>query len=226
MVGLLCRLTKLRRRRSPIDVVPAVVPHRPSMFLVGRTGAACEPAPALSAMSGDRRARSMQREPSFSTVQVAPDFSPAEYADTFAALQVPTSSKVLDLVPARLLCADIFERLAGAWTAASAAVPQLGIVLSFERWVMLRDTALAALQPLIARGIRVQVFYAEQASAGYLTEWFARGWVVHDVRAAIATLATGWCPSPSWPCHRGTARRVRSRPDRLAAGALARGSGD
>ena len=54
---------------------------------------------------------------------------------------------MLDLVPARLLCADIFERLAGVWTAASDAVPQLGIVLSFERWVMLRDTALAALRP-------------------------------------------------------------------------------
>jgi hypothetical protein len=72
-------------------------------------------------------------EPRFSIVQVGPDFSPRDYANTFAALQLPPSGKVLDLVPARLLCADIFERLAAAWTAAPAAVSRLGIVLSFER---------------------------------------------------------------------------------------------
>lgn len=195
-MDLLCHLTQLRRRRSRINAAPTEVQHGPNMLQV--RCARSEPAPVLSVARGDRHAGSMQRRPPLSTVRVSPDFSPADYADTFAALQLPTSGKVLDLVPARLLCADIFERLAGGWTAAADAVPQLAIVLSFERWVMLRDTALAALQPLIERSIRIQVFYAKQASAGYLAEWFARGWVVHDVRAAIATLAKRWRPSASW----------------------------
>jgi tetratricopeptide (TPR) repeat protein len=138
-------------------------------------------------------------EPRFSIVQVGPDFSPRDYANTFTALQLPPSGKVLDLVPARLLCADVFERLAAAWTAAPTAVSRLGIVLSFERWVVLRGAALASLQPLAARGLRLEVFYAEQAAAGHLAEWFAHDRVVHDVRAAIATLAARWHPSPSWP---------------------------
>jgi len=149
VVGLLCRLTRLRRRRSPIDAAPAEAQRGPSMVMVRRTCAPSEPALVRSAPTGYHGARSAQHGPSFSTVRVAPEFSPRDYADTFAALQSPTSSKVLDLVPARLLCADIFERLSGAWTATSDVVPRLGIVLSFERWVMLRDIALAALQPLM-----------------------------------------------------------------------------
>lgn len=152
----------------------------------------------MQSAAGSFNAQGMQREPWFSTVQVAPDFSRQDYADTFAALQRPTCSKVLDLVPARLLCADIFERLALAWTATTDTVPRLAIVLSFERWVMLRDTALTALQPLVGRGLRVEVFYAEQASAGYLGEWFTGDWIVHDVRAAIATLAKRGRPVASW----------------------------
>jgi tetratricopeptide (TPR) repeat protein len=144
------------------------------------------------------RARGAPRYEPFSTVRVEPEFSPRDYVATFEALQQPSCGKLLDLVPARLLCADVFERLAGAWIAEADVVPRLGILLSFERWVMLRDTALAALQPLVARGIRVEVFYAEQLSAGYLCEWFTRGWIVHDVRAAIATLAARGYPSASW----------------------------
>lgn len=68
------------------------------------------------------------REPPFSVVRVASDFSPRDYAATFAALQRPTSGQVLDLVPARLLCADVFERLAAAWTAGADAMARLGIL--------------------------------------------------------------------------------------------------
>jgi ATP/maltotriose-dependent transcriptional regulator MalT len=72
-------------------------------------------------------------------------------------------------------------------------------LLSFERWVLLGNTALTALQALAARGIRVNVFYAEQASAGYLVEWFVHGQFVHNVPAAIATLIENWHPSESSP---------------------------
>ncbi len=157
------------------------------------------PAPKRASGAQPHAGVATRREPSFSTVRVAPAFTPRDYAVTFAELQQSPSSKLLDLASVRLLCADVFERLAGAWTATRDAVPRLAILLSFERWVMLRDTALAALQPLVARGVRVEVFYAEQASTGYLAEWFTRGWVVHNVQAAIATLSARWYPAASWP---------------------------
>jgi len=141
----------------------------------------------------------MMRRELFSTVRVEPAFGPRTYAVTFAALQRTPTAKLLDLVPARRLCADVFDRLATAWTVSSDHVPRLGILLSFERWVMLRETGLAALQPLVARGIRVQVFYAEQASAGHLATWFRHGQFVHDLGAVIATLTARWQPDPSWP---------------------------
>jgi tetratricopeptide (TPR) repeat protein len=136
--------------------------------------------------------------PTFSTIRVVPAFGPRDYAAIFAALQEPTGSKLLDLVPARLLCADLFEDLARAWSAGCETVPRLGILVSFERW-MLRDVALVQLHPLAARGVRVDVLYAEQAAAGYLDAWFAHGQVVHNVPAAIATLAAHWQPSEGWP---------------------------
>ncbi len=145
------------------------------------------------------RLRSVSRAPRYSTVRVGPEFSPRDYPAIFAALQAPAGSRLFDLVSARLLCADLFEDLAAAWTVGRETVPRLGILVSFERWVMLRDAALAQLQPLAARGIRVEMHYAEQASAGYLTAWFAHGQVVHDVPAAIATLVAHWHPSPSGP---------------------------
>jgi ATP/maltotriose-dependent transcriptional regulator MalT len=73
---------------------------------------------------------------------------------------------------------------------------------------MLRDAALASLQPLVARGLRLEVFYAEQAAADHLAEWFAHDQVVHDVHAAIATLAARWHPSPGWPMVINTLARL------------------
>lgn len=160
----------------------------------GWSEASCSP-PMRGAGSG----QGTRAAPSFSTIGVAPEFSPRDYGATFAALQAPLFSKLLDLVPVRLLCADIFEHLADAWIAGPDAMPRLGILLSFERWVMLGSTALTALQPLAARGIRVNVFYAEQASAGHLAAWFAYGQFLHNVPAVIARLTQEWHPSESSP---------------------------
>ena len=59
-------------------------------------------------------------------IRVEPVFRPRDYARTFTALQLPMSAKLLDLTPARLICADLFDRLAGAWTAPPGTVPRLG----------------------------------------------------------------------------------------------------
>ncbi len=192
----------LLRRLSPraAQVVPPIGdrerPRAPiGHFAPARSGQS----PTPPAPRGRVRRRGTGGAPRFSTVRVGPAFSPRDYRAIFAALQAPAGSKLLDLVPARLLCADLFEDLAVAWTVGRETVPRLGILVSFERWVMLRDAALAQLQLLAARGIRVEVVYAEQAAAGYLAAWFAHGQVVHNVPAAIATLAAHWYPSPSWP---------------------------
>jgi len=84
----------------------------------------------------------------------------------------------------------VFERLSRAWTARRDAIPRLGILLRFESWVWLRATALAALRPLANQGIRVAVFYEEQAD--HLGNWFAHGEVVHDAAAAVAAVAARW----------------------------------
>lgn len=187
------RIGRVRARRQL--AAGTSVRHAP----IGAPGSARR----VSSLATTRRERSRSpiarpRAPRFSTVRVTSDFSPREYTDTFRALQIPPAGKVLDLVPAHLLCADVFERLGAAWTAESGAVPRLAILLSFERWVMLRDAALASLQPLAARGVRVEVFYAEQAAAGFLADWFGHGRILHNVRGVIATLTRRWYPSPSW----------------------------
>ena len=174
-----------------------------------RAAAGAGPAPRAATPAGNRPTRiATDHEPRFSTVRVDPDFGPRSYASTFAALQEPPFAKLLDLVPARLLSADVFARLAEAWTATPDAVPRLGILLSFERWVMLGETAVAALGPLAARGVKCEVFYAEQASSRALAAWFAHGQVVHDVAAAIATLTARWQPSAIWPAVIETLTRL------------------
>jgi tetratricopeptide (TPR) repeat protein len=148
---------------------------------------------------GSAPPRGAHRAPPFSIVRVVPGFCPRDYAATFAALQEPAmGGKLLDLVSARLLSADVFKDLARAWTVDAGVVPRLGILLSFERWVMHREAALADLEPLAMRGVRIEVLYAEQAAAGYLGPWFAHGQFVHNVPGAIATLAAHWYPSDSW----------------------------
>ena len=203
-------LTFLRRGSASALALLRHVPGRPARIdrvvcdrdrprtLIGQLSPApSKRPPTPPAPRGGDLVRGARGAPRFSTVRVVPEFSPRDYAAIFAALQAPAAGKLLDLVPARLLCADVFEDLARAWTVGSDVVLRLGILLSFERWVMQREAALAALEPLAARGVRVEVFYAEQASAGYLAPWFAHGQVVHNVPAAIATLAAHWHPSES-----------------------------
>jgi hypothetical protein len=177
VVQLVAHWRMRKRRRTVAGAAPASV-HAPSAPRAADSSRRSLP---VRVVASSRAPIAAKRDPSFSTVRVAPTFSSGDYAATFAALQLPPSAKLLDLVPAPMLCADVFDRLTAAWTAPADAVPRLGILLSFERWAMLRETALAALQPVTARGIRVEVFYEQQASAGHLPAWFALGQVVHDV---------------------------------------------
>jgi tetratricopeptide (TPR) repeat protein len=146
-----------------------------------------------------RPSAATKRDERFWIIRAEPEFRPRDYASTFAALQLPWSAKLFDLTPARLISADLFDQLAAAWTAPPDVVPRLGILLSFERWVMLRETIAVALQPLAVRGVRVGIFYDEQAWGGGLATWFSHGELVHNVPAVIDTLAHRWHPSSLWP---------------------------
>jgi hypothetical protein len=130
----------------------------------------------------------------FSLVTVDAEFHPRLYAATFAALQVPRISKLLALTRARVVWPDLFQCLAAAWTAPPRTVPRLGIVLPFERWVMLRDAALASLRPLAPRGVLVEVLYQEQAAGPQIAAWFSRGLLVHKIPTADGKAR---CPSPT-----------------------------
>ena len=161
-------------------------------------GPASRPPAAVNA-ANVRPDAAAKRDELFWAIRVEPEFRPRDYASTFAALQLPWSAKLFDLTHARLISADLFEQLATAWTAPMGVVPRLGILLSFERWVALRETVEAALRPLAAHGVRVGVFYDEQAWGGGLATWFSHGRLVHNVPAVIETLTQRWHPSELWP---------------------------
>jgi tetratricopeptide (TPR) repeat protein len=199
LVGLVARRHKRGRLRLAAGTQTEHVPNG--------AGPTLRVVPPVSG-SHRRAGIATRRDELFTTVRVAPEFSPRAYAATFAALQIPPSSKLLDLTPARMLSADVFDRLRDAWTAAPDAVPRLGIVLSFERWVMLRETAVAALQPLAARGVKVEVFYEEQAWGARLDAWFCHGQLVHNVPAVVTTLTMRWQPSAIWPMVIDTLSRL------------------
>jgi tetratricopeptide (TPR) repeat protein len=133
-------------------------------------------------------------------VRVEAAFGARGYAATFATLQRTPGCKLLDLTPARMLSIEVFERLATSWTAPPGTVPRLGILLSFERWVMLRDDARAALAPLAGAGVVVEVLYEEQAWGMCAAVWFALGNIIHNVPAVLSSLAKRWQPSSAiWP---------------------------
>ena len=135
----------------------------------------------------------------FSIIKVAPDFGPRAYAAAFLALQVPTGSKLFDLTPATMVSLDLFERLAKAWTSPAGAVPRLALAVSFERWVMCREVALAALEPIAAQGVRIALLYDAQINGTRLAAWLERGHIVHNVRGVVDALTAGWTPSAVWP---------------------------
>jgi len=140
-------LRRLPARRGQTDRV-ICAPGRARTPIGRLAPARSKPLPTPPAARSRARVRDTRGAPKFSTVRVVQEFSHRDYKATFAALQEPSTGRLLDLVPARLLCADIFEDLAAAWIAGPKAMPRLGILLSFERWVMLRAAASTALQPL------------------------------------------------------------------------------
>jgi tetratricopeptide (TPR) repeat protein len=71
--------------------------------------------------------------------------------------------------------------------------------LPFERWAVLRERAHDALEPLITRGVEVELFYQEQADAGAVASWFTERRVTHDVPAVVESLRWQWEPGATWP---------------------------
>lgn len=152
-----------------------------------------------------------ERDAPFLPVPVRPWFSPKLHPEVLSQLQAPSMPKLLDLTHAQTVDAEMFANLAASWIAPATATPRLGVLVSFERWVTLRDTALAALQPLADRGIRLQMFYEQQAWGGQLDAWFRHGAIVHNLPAAIAKLGRRWEPLANWPTVIDTiARLVRA----------------
>lgn len=140
-----------------------------------------------------------EREDSFLPVPVRPWYCPKLHPEVLSQLQTPSMAKLLDLTHAQTVDEETFANLAAAWTAPATATPRLGILVSFERWATLREVALAALQPLAERGIRLQIFYEQQAWGGQLDAWFRHDQIVHNLPAAIAKLGRCWAPSANWP---------------------------
>jgi len=111
---------------------------------------------------------------------------------SFAELQSFVGPALIDLTAADLLSIDVFEQVAAAWTASADIVPQLGFVLSFECWVLLHQGARRPLEPIAARGIEIEVFYAEQREGGQIDLWFANGRLEHNLPAVIDRLRQQW----------------------------------
>ena len=140
-----------------------------------------------------------ERDDAFLPVPVKPWFCPREHPEVLAELQAPPMAKLLDLTHALKVDADMFADIAVAWTAPSTATPRLGILVSFVRWAMLRDDALAALQPLVARGVQLEIFYEQQAWGGQLNAWFRHDQIVHNLPGVVAKLGRIWNAPPNWP---------------------------
>ena len=128
--------------------------------------------------------------PEADCVEVRSDFGERLYSAVFELLQLGPRCKVLDLRAARVLRIDLFERLAAAWRVSPASIPKLAIVLGYESWAVLHKVARRQLQPLIDRGIAVELFYAQQVER--LSIWFAQDRIDHNVAAIVAWLRTEW----------------------------------
>ena len=128
--------------------------------------------------------------PEVECVNVLSDFGEQLYPALFERLQLGPRCKVLDLRAARVLRVDLFERLAGAWHASPVTIPKLAIVLGYESWAVLHKVARRRLQPLVDRGVAVELFYAQQIDR--LPIWLARDRIDHDVAAVVTWLRTEW----------------------------------
>jgi hypothetical protein len=137
-------------------------------------------------------------------------------------LQLAPKSKLLDLSAALFLRSDVFRTLVNEWNAPPGSVPRLGVLLSFVGWTMLGDFVRAELQPLVEKGVAVEVFYEEQAHADRegLSAWFSGGEVVHNISAVVEALVARWRPTSNWREVLETVERlVRAsvRPDDVPA---------
>ncbi|MEO7733981.1 MAG: hypothetical protein ABIY55_23660, partial [Kofleriaceae bacterium] len=132
-----------------------------------------------------------------SAIAVPQTFCERDYDALLQALSSP-GPKLLDLSAARSIRLDLFTALASRWTPNPELVPRLAIVLRFEHWAVLRETASFQLAPLHARGVEAAIFYREQTLADRLLPWFERGEATHNVAAVLCTLRR-WQPSPLSP---------------------------
>jgi hypothetical protein len=130
---------------------------------------------------------------------------------------LPPKSKLLDLSAASIIRSDVFKTLVNEWTAPPGSVPRLGVLLSFVGWAMLGEFVRTELQPLVERGVAIEVFYEEQAHADRegLSAWFSGGEVVHNVSAVVETLVARWRPTENW-------REVLETVERLARASVPR----
>jgi tetratricopeptide (TPR) repeat protein len=147
---------------------------------------------------------------------IAPDrdFNDVQYPTAFSELQRGASRKLWDLRSVETIELDLFDRLADDWTAGLGLVQRLGVLLDFERWVVLHTVAARRLQPLIKRGVAVEIFYDQQLT-GTVPAWFTGGPVEHPLPAILQWLGAEWRPKPNW-------RRVLDTTAMLATGFSAR----
>ena len=150
----------------------------------------------------------------FDCIVAERDFDGLQYSTVFAELQRGAASKLWDLRGVETLELDLFERLADAWKAGSEAVGHLGVLLDYERWVVLHTVAARRLQPIVERGIAVEIFY-DQQFIDTVPAWFAGGRVEHPLPAILEWLRAEWRPRPNW-------RRVLDTTAMLATGYVPR----
>lgn len=180
--GALIRLPLRPRRPRPGTAAPQDI-----------TAPSSGPRASRTSRSSDRLAPA-----GVEVIEVDPEFSEQLCAMVFERLQLGPRSKLLDLRAARVIPPVLFERLASAWQAPRGTVSRLGVLLDYERWIVLRNVAARRLRPLADRGVAVEFFYPQQIDS--LPEWFADGCVCHHRLAdVIAWLRTEWRSGPIWP---------------------------
>jgi hypothetical protein len=104
-------------------------------------------------IAGPKRDRSHRIvPPEVDVIEAEPQLGEPLDAAVLARLQLGPRPKPLDLHTARLVKVALFEYLAGAWQAPRGTVDRLGVLLDYERWIILRSVAARRLQPIIDRG--------------------------------------------------------------------------
>jgi len=180
----ICRRGQNRANSEPVDL--------PASF----TSSVASPSSVRAIHSPSLVAR--LRAVGVDVVEVEPSLGEHLDAAVLARLQLGPQPKLLDLRDVRVVKVALFERFASAWQAPHGAVTRLGLLLDYERYIILRNVAVRRLQPIIDLGVSVGIFYAQQEDG--LPGWFAGGEVSHDrLDDVIHWLRTQWRPSAIWP---------------------------